>query len=305
MEIYRIGPKLELMQGPLAPGDRALVLLTTQEMEHPPQLTGLENVIRHIPSAQGARGCRVEARRGCLSGTVITPRHTRAGLPIAFGFFLTADLLVLCDDSEAIPALVHRLSKEGRWQENGPGRLLCQLLELLLSKDTHHMEELEDQLSQLEEQVLSGRLDQFTAPISGLRRELMHWSRYFSQLGNVADTLEEDDWGLFTEEESRLFHMLSRRLGRLRDDSQLLREYCLQVRELFQTQVDLRQNKIMKTLTLVTTLCLPLSLVAAWYGMNFTGMPELSWKYGYPAVIAASVLIVIACLWIMKRKKLW
>ena len=147
MEIYRIGPKLEVIQGPLAPGDRALVLLTTQEMEHPPQLTGLENVIRHIPSAQGARGCRVEARRDCLSGTVITPRHTRAGLPIAFGFLLTADLLVLCDDSEAIPALVHRLSKEGRWQENGPGRLLCQLLELLLSKDAHHMEELEDQLS--------------------------------------------------------------------------------------------------------------------------------------------------------------
>ena len=247
----------------------------------------------------------MEARRDYLSGTVITPRHTRAGIPIAFGFLLTSDLLILCDDSEAIPALVHRLSKEGRWQENSPGRLLCQLLELLLAKDAHHMEELEDRLSQLEEQVLSGQLDQFTAPISGLLRELMHWSRYFSQLGNMADTLEEDDWGLFMEEEGRLFHMLSQRLGRLREDAQFLREYCLQVRELFQTQVDLRQNKIMKTLTLVTTLCLPLSLVAAWYGMNFTGMPELGWKYGYPAVIVVSALIVIACLWIMKRKKFW
>lgn len=305
MEIYRISQKLEMSQKPLTPGERALVLLTTQEMEHPPQLARLENIIRHIPSAQGARGCRVEARRDYLSGTVITPRHTRAGIPIAFGFLLTSNLLILCDDSEAIPALVHRLSKEGRWQENSPGRLLCQLLELLLAKDAHHMEELEDRLSQLEEQVLSGQLDEFTAPISGLRRELMHWSRYFSQLGNMADTLEEDDWGLFMEEEGRLFHMLSQRLGRLREDAQFLREYCLQVRELFQTQVDLRQNKIMKTLTLVTTLCLPLSLVAAWYGMNFTGMPELGWKYGYPAVIVVSALIVIACLWIMKRKKFW
>ena len=305
MEIYRIGAKLETSQRPLTSGDRALVLLTTQEMEHPSQLSGLENMIRHLPSAQGARGCRVEARRDCLCGTVITPRHTKAGMPIAFGFLLTADLLVLCDDSEAIPTLVRRLAKEGRWQENGPGRLLCQLLELLLAKDAHHMEELEDQLIQLEDQVLSGRLDQFTAPISRLRRELMHWFRYFSQLGNVADTLEEDDWGFFTEEEGRLFHMLSRRLGRLRDDAQLLREYCLQIRELFQTEVDLRQNKIMKTLTLVTTLCLPLSLVAAWYGMNFIGMPELSWKYGYPAVIIVSVLIVIVCLWIMKKKKFW
>ena len=253
MEIYRISQKLEMSQKPLTPGERALVLLTTQEMEHPPQLARLENIIRHIPSAQGARGCRVEARRDYLSGTVITPRHTRAGIPIAFGFLLTSDLLILCDDSEAIPALVHRLSKEGRWQENSPGRLLCQLLELLLAKDAHHMEELEDRLSQLEEQVLSGQLDQFTAPISGLRRELMHWSRYFSQLGNMADTLEEDDWGLFIEEEGRLFHMLSQRLGRLREDAQFLREYCLQVRELFQTQVDLRQNKIMKTHTKKTT----------------------------------------------------
>ena len=84
-----------------------------------------------------------------------------------------------------------------------------------------------------------------------------------------------------------------------------LREYCLQVRELFQAQVDIRQNRIMQILTVVTTLCLPLSLVAGWYGMNFVGMPELGWKYGYPAVIAVSVLIVILCLWIMKKKKFW
>ena len=82
--------------------------------------------------------------------------------------------------------------------------------------------------------MLSGRLDRFTAPVAALRRELMHWFRYYSQLGDVVYTLEEDDRGLFTPEEGRLLHLLSRRLGRLRDDAQLLREYCLQVRELFQ-----------------------------------------------------------------------
>ena len=105
--------------------------------------------------------------------------------------------------------------------------------------------------------------------------------------------------------QGELWRKLSRRLGRLRDDAQLLREYCLQVRELFQTEVDVRQNRIMKTLTVVTTLFLPLSLVAGWYGMNFAGMPELGWKYGYPAVIVVSVLIVILSLWIMKKKKFW
>ena len=58
----------------------------------------------------------------------------------------------------------------------------------------------------------------------------------------------------------------------------------------------------MKILTIVTTIFLPLSPVAGWYGMNFINMPELTWKYGYPAVIGISVLVVLICLWIMKKK---
>ena len=89
------------------------------------------------------------------------------------------------------------------------------------------------------------------------------------------------------------------------EEAQLLREYCLQVRELFQAEIDIRQNRIMKILTIVTTIFLPLSLVAGWYSMNFVGMPELGWKYGYPAVIIVSVLVVLISLWIMKKKKFW
>ena len=85
----------------------------------------------------------------------------------------------------------------------------------------------------------------------------------------------------------------------------LLREYCLQVQTMFQAEIDLRQNRTMKILTVVTTIFLPLSLLAGWYGMNFTGMPELTWKYGYPAAIAVSVGIVILSLWICKKKKFW
>ena len=59
----------------------------------------------------------------------------------------------------------------------------------------------------------------------------------------------------------------------------------------------------MKILTVVTTIFLPLSLLAGWYGMNFTGMPELTWKYGYPAAIAVSVGIVILSLWTLQKEK--
>ena len=133
----------------------------------------------------------------------------------------------------------------------------------------------------------------------------MAWFRCYSQLDDVAGRLRENEAGLFSPEEERLFRLYEERVIRLREESQLLREYCLQVQTMFQAEIDLRQNRTMKILTVVTTIFLPLSLLAGWYGMNFTGMPELTWKYGYPAAIAVSVGIVILSLWICKKKKFW
>ena len=99
--------------------------------------------------------------------------------------------------------------------------------------------------------------------------------------------------------------MFDDRVGRLREESRLLREYCAQVQTMFQSEIDIRQNRTMKILTVVTTIFLPLSLLAGWYGMNFRGMPELSWRYGYPAVIAVRIAVVFISLWICKKRKLW
>ena len=66
---------------------------------------------------------------------------------------------------------------------------------------------------------------------------------------------------------------------------------------------DMRQNQIMKILTIVTTVFLPLSLIAGWYGMNFVNMPELTAQHGYLAVCIISVVCIIVELVIFKWKK--
>ena len=64
-------------------------------------------------------------------------------------------------------------------------------------------------------------------------------------------------------------------------------------------------DEIMKLLTIVTTIVLPLSLVAGWYGMNFTNMPELTWHYGYGFIILLSIVITILNILYFKKKKFW
>jgi magnesium transporter len=59
----------------------------------------------------------------------------------------------------------------------------------------------------------------------------------------------------------------------------------------------------MTVLTVVTTIFMPLTLIVGWYGMNFHYMPELEWKWGYPIIIAISLLIVVGSLLFFKKKK--
>ena len=84
---------------------------------------------------------------------------------------------------------------------------------------------------------------------------------------------------------------------------QSLRESVAQLREAYQSQLSIQQNDLMKIFTVVTAVFLPLTLLAGWYGMNFANMPQLQWKYGYPAVILVSVGIVAALVIYFKKKK--
>ena len=79
----------------------------------------------------------------------------------------------------------------------------------------------------------------------------------------------------------------------------------LQLRWLYQSRPDARQNKIMGTLTVVTTFFLPLTLLTGWYGMNFAHMPELKCQYGYLSVIIVAIVIAIGEIIYFKKKKLF
>ena len=137
------------------------------------------------------------------------------------------------------------------------------------------------QIDALEKEVFDARAPHFRQQTLQLGKELLTLNRYYEQLININEHLEENSNDLFAEDELRSFTLLNERMLRYRDNVQLLRDRLTQAQQSYQAQLDYQLNKSMKTLSLVTTICLPLSLIAGWYGMNFTAMPELKWRYGY------------------------
>ena len=188
---------------------------------------------------------------------------------------------------------------------DGADDLLMDFYLALIMDDLIYIQNMEERSSGLEQMVLDNRTDKFIRQMSLLRKELNQHNRYYAQMNDMVATLQENTTDLLDEGSSGRLQYILRRLNRLQEETQMLREYASQVSSEYQAQVDLGQNRIMKLLTIVTTIFMPLSLVAGWYGMNFDNMPELHWAYGYPAVIALSALIVGGCIYYFKKKRYW
>ena len=125
----------------------------------------------------------------------------------------------------------------------------------------------------------------------------------YEQLNFIFDEMTVNDNQLFSEDGVRRLMTLRNRTDRYLSAVKNLQEMVSQLREAYQSQLSIEQNDLMKIFTVVTVIFLPLSLLAGWYGMNFSYIPELKWKYGYPVVILVSIVTVVALIWKFKKKK--
>lgn len=258
------------------------------------------------PSCQkGTRFCKLEVHGDYLFGIFNIPPKEKQAQPIHFSYLVYENHAVFVDGSGYVEAIFRKIEKGRQRELPGIGRVLADFLDMVTSGELAYLAQVEGQIAKLEDEVIDDKLEEFNQKIGFFRKKIMLHSHYYLRLADVGMALQENYKELFSKEELNCFRLFTERVNRLHEEALMLREYSTQVREVYQSQIDIRQNQIMKILTIVTTIFLPLSLIAGWYGMNFQGMPELEWKYGYPAVVALSLLVVLLCIWIFKRKKFW
>lgn len=183
-------------------------------------------------------------------------------------------------------------------------RILYAFFNNLTSHDSEELAALEEEISGIEERVLKGATEDYVKGIVTMRKKLMFYKKYYEQLLDIAEGIEENTNGILTAGALRYFKMFTARVDRLNRNLGNLRDYITQVREAYQSQVDIRLNSIMKLFTVITAIFLPLTLLVGWYGMNFKSMPELQWQYGYIYVICLSIAILAFCLIYFKKRKM-
>ncbi|HHV13339.1 MAG TPA: magnesium transporter [Clostridiales bacterium] len=183
-------------------------------------------------------------------------------------------------------------------------RFIFVFLERFINEDYSLLVNIENDISEHEDRIIDHKLDNsFNYQITAIRKKLLLLDNYYQQFIAIGEELEENSIDIFKEGNLHYFRLLAGRAARLCDSVRMLQEYSVHVRESYHAQLDNDMNRIMKTFTVVTTVFLPLTLIVGWYGMNFTSMPELTWRYGYLYVITISILIAVICFIYFKKKK--
>lgn len=248
--------------------------------------------------------CKVEMFGECFFGTVKMPRDTKGKTaPPAFGFYQKEEELFFVEEGSLLKKIL------GKMEEDPPGarslnQLLLVIFEALIEEDVIYLQQQEEKLSGLEEELLHRMPEQFYETMIQYRKQFSHYHSYYEQLMDIACSVQSAYGLQLAPEEKAHWQLYANHAERLYNHVERLREDVVQIRELYQSLIAVQQNKVMSFLTVVTTIFLPLTLIAGWYGMNFPNMPEFRWEYAYLAVTAISVCIILLEIVYFKKKKM-
>lgn len=190
----------------------------------------------------------------------------------------------------------------GNIRKLGADYLLYRLLDTVVDNYFFVTEHFNVGIDQLEDQVLKSPQENTLHKIQKLKKELITIRKAVSPLREAVSLLEKDN-KLFKQGTKRYLRDVYEHIIQVNDSIEHLRDVLSTLTDLYHTGVSNKMNEVMKVLTIIATIFIPLTFIAGIYGMNFEIIPELKWKYGYAGVWGLMILIFIVMIIFFKRKK--
>ncbi len=294
MEFYKI-EKEKLIKTASIPWD--IIVLSSDEFKNS---IFYDNYIHHSKSY--LKYSKFEVYPSYIFFSISIPSKQKLNKNTVINMYINKNSIIFVDSCDYVINLISKINKFSN-TDITLSRFIYLFLSLIIEKDMLFIDKTEERLSSIEEDILKGNIENFNDIISIPKKRLFIFYRFYNNMLDICESFDSQEHLFVNTDEIGLIPLLTARVARLKSETGYLKEYVQQIQGIYQTQIAVRQNDIMKVLTIVTTVVLPLSLIAGWYGMNFKYMPELFWKYGYYYVIILSAAVILICLMVFKNKK--
>ena len=211
--------------------------------------------------------------------------------------------------SDCFDAVRERLNVAGRpLRKSSADYLLYALLDAVIDAYFPALEMIGETLDELDDEMARGASTSIIGRIHGVRHDVRLLRRIVWPLREAVDTLITDHEWLVTPETSVYLRDCHDHTIQVIDTLENYREACSDLRDFYATEVSNRMNEVMKLLTVIATIFIPLSFIAGVYGMNFDpevsslNMPETRWGWGYPFALSLMATVAIAQLLFFRWK---
>lgn len=195
-------------------------------------------------------------------------------------------------------------NKNQKFGNRNSSFLMASVLNEVINFYGEEIVHLEDELEELEDQLLdiNHKKSDMISDIQGKRRELISIRKMLTPFKDQLSKLLRVDPGLIDEIDIPYFKDIYDQLLYILQNIESCREILSSLVDLYLSNNDVKMNRVMKQLTLVATIFIPLTFLVGVWGMNFEFMPELGWKYGYLFAWIIMIAIGIVVWWYMKKK---
>jgi magnesium transporter len=207
-------------------------------------------------------------------------------------------------DNGVFEALRERIRKgKGRIRKMGADYLAYAILDGIVDSYFSALERLGESVEGLEEQLVVDPRPETLRRIQSLRKEMLYLRKAVWPLREVVNALERLDTPLIQETTDIFLRDVYDHTVQIIDSVETSRDVLSGMVETYLSSVSNRMNEVMKVLTIIATIFIPLTFIAGIYGMNFASMPELQWRWGYPLIWVIMIAVAVIMIVYFKRKK--
>jgi len=194
---------------------------------------------------------------------------------------------------------------KGQIRKLGADYLVYSLIDAVVDNYFIVLEKIGERVESLEETLISAPGPETLHQIHNLKREMIYLRKSVWPLREVVSGMQRRDSTLIRESTGYYLRDVYDHTIQVIDTVETFRDMLSGMLDIYLSSISNRTNAVMKVLTVIATIFMPLTWIAGVYGMNFKHMPELAWVYGYPAVWLAMIFVAIGMVIYFKKKKWW